>query len=354
MDGHDKDANNTQSNSANSNAQGIFSTPELTVDTENIAPTNTEETKSRVASIFANTDAGRSAEQLNNAMSVNSQPVTEDVVINNGPRKRSKVPIIVAIIVLVLAAVGAGTYFLAQTLGDNKVASVNISEAKEKFDEFATYLLFGKPEKALSGKYEAGTAYRIGEEFAANNTEYLEHAAAMLLIASNVYQQTEDRNERLTDYLASLSDNLAFLIFYLGYNALPETQIANIYSSQGRDASLAYINDHFRNYQDNESQVLATFLEQKYLYYNNYLDYISALIDAQCVQNGQPIFPCNALYATEGYNALLEKSLQNEQIARDLEELARDIVYLIPQSCWEIDALFQQAIESKDSISSEK
>lgn len=98
--------------------QGIFSTPELTVDTEKVnqaSAASEEKARSRVASIFANTETGKQAQKLNDAMGMNSQPVDGDIVIDNrGRKKRSKVPIIVAVVVLVLAGVGVGVYFLLQ------------------------------------------------------------------------------------------------------------------------------------------------------------------------------------------------------------------------------------------------
>ena len=57
--------------------QGIFSTPELTVDTEKLAQnseTTNEASRVKIASIFANTKTGKQAQMLNLSLIHISEP----------------------------------------------------------------------------------------------------------------------------------------------------------------------------------------------------------------------------------------------------------------------------------------
>lgn len=114
-------ASDSSTDSKQNEQQGIFSTPELTVDAEKLAQ-NAEVTKeasrAKIASIFANTETGQQAQKLNDAMNVGAEHVTEDIVIDSGRKKKSKVPIIMAIVALALIAVGVGAWFLVQNLGN--------------------------------------------------------------------------------------------------------------------------------------------------------------------------------------------------------------------------------------------
>ncbi len=169
MDGHDNDANkNAQNNSAS--RQGIFSTPELTVNSENITQQNNEETKSRVASIFANTDAGKQAQKLNDAMDAQTVPATEDLVIQNEPKKKSKLPIILLILVLVAAGVGGLVWVLM-----NNIRVEPVMTARRAFSEYREYLVAG-PEGGRGDNQSAGDWFLFTlSESDLSSTEQMEY-----------------------------------------------------------------------------------------------------------------------------------------------------------------------------------
>lgn len=112
MDGRDDNTDNVNNSdqakgaAAQGQSQGIFSTPDLTIDAEKIAPTDNERERSRVASIFAKTETGKQAQKLNDAMGMATQPAEEDIVVAKPRKKRSKMPIIVAVVVVLALAIG--------------------------------------------------------------------------------------------------------------------------------------------------------------------------------------------------------------------------------------------------------
>lgn len=152
MDGSENDENKNLDSSAQ---QGIFSTPELTVDAEKLSQDTEaakEASRAKIASIFANTETGQQAQRLNDAMEANAEPITEDIVINNGVKKKKKWPIVVGVLVVVAAVVGVGTWLFVQSLG---------GQVKETpLEAFNKYLALAKdgPENKPSGDAEAGSA----------------------------------------------------------------------------------------------------------------------------------------------------------------------------------------------------
>ena len=227
------DDNTENKNTNNSAQQGIFSTPELTVDAEKIAQNSeatNEASRAKIASIFASTETGQQAQRLNDAMEANSEPVTEDIVIDAGSKKKSKAPIIVAVVALVLVAVGVGAWFLMQNLGN---------QPKETpLGAFNNYLKLAQdgPENVPVVDAEASTNNTTTKWF-------------LLRIANAGLQKSETK-----EYLDKVKQ--AYETFYKLYSVVPnaQTNLANTY----RSVLLLYINL-------NNLMVLTDTLAAKYL-----------------------------------------------------------------------------------------
>lgn len=130
---------------ANTEQRGIFSTPDLTVDTEKIAESTaaaTEASRAKIASIFANTETGRQSQRLNDAMVANSQPATEDIVINNGPKKKRKWPIILMVVMLVTVVGGVAAWMVVKNLPRQQESTTPLTA----FNGYKEYLQKGPEE----------------------------------------------------------------------------------------------------------------------------------------------------------------------------------------------------------------
>lgn len=116
--------------------QGIFSTPNLTVDTEKLAQASSAENanKTRVASFFANTDATRQAQQP----VIASQPVEGDVIIDNAPKKRSKLPIIILVAVVIIAIIVTVVLIISKNTTPGTDGNISAQEAFNSYYELLT------------------------------------------------------------------------------------------------------------------------------------------------------------------------------------------------------------------------
>ena len=107
---------------------GIFSTPELTVNTENAAVEGTElsdENKSRIAAAFQSTDATQKQQeaQAMNAAALAASDIpstaTGDIKLQGEKKRRKKWPVVV-LLVLLLALIGGGVWYWLQGQQSNE------------------------------------------------------------------------------------------------------------------------------------------------------------------------------------------------------------------------------------------
>lgn len=147
MEGPDNDANK---NSNSTTSGGIFSTPDLTVDANNLAQPTPSNDKNRIASLFANTKTGRESQRLNDAMGMNnvnnSQPLEGDLVIQNNPKKKSKLPLILLVIVLLAAVIGVVVFILFSKPATEQASQTPLAA----FEEYRKYIISGDTNNEVS------------------------------------------------------------------------------------------------------------------------------------------------------------------------------------------------------------
>ncbi len=214
MDDKIKDANKT------SNAKGIFSTPDLAVDAEKLQRIKDDEAaqgkqKARVAAFFANTDATKDAQQLNNAM---SQPASEDVVLQNAPKKKSKAPLIIVAALAVVVAVVAVVIVLNQNNSNNDEAQVtNPTSAQEAFRRYVNFLSTGVAEDTVlqESSFDANQSKLSSIIFSNNKNEsmsFLNNAEELFTSfnseAARLTSTDEVINASLMDVLSAMKSQL--------------------------------------------------------------------------------------------------------------------------------------------------
>lgn len=152
--------------------QGIFSTPDLSVNSEKleeIKPELSEDDKLRIASAFGKTDATRRHDQLSEqgaisgtvipASNATASTATGDIKIP-GVKKKSKAPLLILAAVTVLAAVAGGVWWV---MGGEE-NSDNPASLKTAFNQYANFFLYNsESDNSLEGLYQYGDTYYIGE-----------------------------------------------------------------------------------------------------------------------------------------------------------------------------------------------
>lgn len=263
------DNDKQKSTENNSSARpGIFSTPDLTIDTEKLtqAAPSTDANKARIASVFANTDATRQAQQS----VITSAPLEGDVIINNVPKKRRKWPIIVLAVVAVSIIALVVVLIISQTGQKSAYEKV-----KTAFLEYANFTLHGEVStseldiscieektcyftQAMRSKEQFEKFYddsmnlskKLQETVTAwNATVTTDNKDSETDNADNSYDEdfemTPANKEILIQELEGLVDIYNFMPMFAAHEPLTENSIIDYYLKNGESKTQAYITDHY-------------------------------------------------------------------------------------------------------------
>ena len=250
----DKDSDSSADSMPNEQ-QGIFSTPELTIDAEKLAQ-NAEEinasSRAKIASIFANTETGQQAQKLNDAMAAATAPATEDIVIDNGVKKKKKWPIMVGITALIVIVGGVGMWFLVDNLNrqDQTAASVPVS-LKDSFNAYMNYLAYGTDSTVdflfqdFQKDYSVQYPYNIyaesviaGLEDGVDRETYIERLYEKYNSLASAYEAAND-GEQLS---SAIKD---YFYDYANMPALNSAAITQIYIDQGEAGAKQTIDEYY-------------------------------------------------------------------------------------------------------------
>lgn len=326
-DGHDKNTDNSADNSAQ---QGIFSTPELTVDTEKITSKKSSNDKARVASFFADTDASKQAQQVQDAMTIPTNYATEDLVINNGgKKKRSFLPIIAAIVAVLVVVGGAAAYFLISSAPQNNTESPTTA-----FNNFREYLEKGPEEYRQDDQDEPDTEWFL---FEANQTEMevddmqkytseLSNKYVIFLDAlttSKVYKNNSALIERSKIYqkiLDALTKDIAVEIY--------DSKLLNTYLNEGASDATRYVDEIAPTTEDDTSYAAA--LNNLNQYLRTQLSKYQVLDSHGCINNEEINYSCSdeLLISSNTYQDLSTQNLTlYDKIIEDIDSLGQTLVY---------------------------
>lgn len=308
MDGQDNDSNKP-SNDATSG--GIFSTPELTVDAEKIAqPTPSDEQK-RVASIFANTTTGQQAQKLNDAMEAQAAPITEDLVIQNEPRKRSKFPLIFAGIVLILAIASVVVWMVVRNnTGSNAPASPQT--ALEAFEDYRNSIVNGNNTENTNSENNDWFLYQLRNS--GLNIASMKEYTNSVENKYNVFLGFSDTN--LSDINMDRYGRLLDIFLKSGSLRVLQQEVLDMFVKSGSESAYQYIVEVTPKQPDDEqygsmtliSDAIGTYLNDELTLYEIYEGW-------QCIENGEVSMPCVDDHATghKTYDELLNSQSAAQQ-----------------------------------------
>ncbi len=287
--------------------QGIFSSPDLAVNSENledIKPELSNENKSRIASAFAMTDATQKHDQLADQMASQDQDAVSGTVLPAGAggfgsnstastatgdirmpgvKKKSKLPLILLALV-VLAAIGGGVVAW-MLLGESKTPVV--LTAKEAFASYRDYLENGpenlrnderEPEAGNYFLYQVSNSGIITEK---QLSEYLIELGKKYDTFSGLAAESNDLNVNLDQY----GRMLELLVVNASLRELKQN-LLNKYVDSGANVAYNYIFEVVPKQPDDEeyyamkkiSSALEAFL-------NDELDLIEVYDNLGCISD---------------------------------------------------------------------
>ena len=301
---------------------GIFSTPELTVDSENVPDPNviSDDDKSRVATVFQKTDASARrhaaeaaaarqraiAEEMNEAALAAADipsTATGDIKLPGGKKKHKKAPLIIILALLVLA-VGGGFFAAWQmgwigkenTSGNESVALTREEAAERAFARYASFVLTGTASDSYSTDADFGES-EVEKQFLSQtkNPAFWDTSIELLESAQKAYSELENSDELLTDLMNYYAECLEFLKNFESYPSISVDIMEEFYLRDGREVMIDTVIETYAPYAEDTSSVVANYaqvmkqtaeaLANKLDFYTNSGCLVDGSFNAECVAN---------------------------------------------------------------------
>lgn len=287
---------------------GIFSTPELTVDSENVPDPNaiSDDDKSRVAAVFQKTDASARrhaaeaaaareraiAEEMNEAALAAADipsTATGDIKLAGEKKKRKKAPLI--IIFLILAVMAGGVYFFLtnNTNNEAKVEVSSLDEVKVAFARYANFLLYGSEKDTFEGEFEASKIYTLDGQLASEeyDRQYWNNTTELL---GNVSKKLEDVSDGMKNQLAqafaSYRQNYDFIQRYKEIGQPNDADVLSALLGSGAERAKAIVEERYANLAALETTAAETFVAQRLQEYSDVISSYEIYLKNGCLQNG--------------------------------------------------------------------
>lgn len=291
---------------------GIFSSPDLTVDTEKLA------------------GFGR------NAATAKTQEL-QSTVKSTGDKKRNVIPLIIAAtVILVVGGIVAGIA-LSKNVSQG---SGSAAESGQKFDQFATYLLFMESSTNLSGEYEPGHSYQLSEHFYSETPDDNYWETSGLLLKNAVEAYSAMQNGQSQDMLSRLQDYQTRFKVLQTCHALgdpTQDQLIASYIASGLEGAKAFVENYYSPLTDIESATAQEIANGKIIYNQLYLDYLDAAFKGGCIKDGKIAQQCSgggdSAMSTLDYLDLLGEMNLAENAA---SALVLNLVDDLEEQCWTI------------------
>lgn len=344
---------NDKQKSAENNASarpGIFSTPDLTVDSEKLAQSapTADSNKSRIASVFANTDATRQAQQF----TITSTPLEGDIVLNNAPKKRSKLPILIVVGVIILL-IGAIIVYTVLSNSNSQKTENEAGSITRKFDTFASYILFDGQNDDLSGDYDPSFTYAIENNM--NNDEksntFWSHATALL----NEVMQSDEVSPSDT-VMHSLLDgyyqNFQFLDLYRRTPEPSHDKIMSDYANGGIKQSVDYVKGTYNDFNQPDNEVSRAYYDLMIEQAEKDLEILDTYGKHGCISGGDIDTTCEEALLTEPETVAILDQYMSEytEISNQSSALVKNAITSVISNCWVINSRLHADENMEDGV----
>lgn len=360
--------------------QGIFSSPDLSVNSENleeIKPELSEGNKSRIASAFAKTDATQKQDQLSEQMAENdaisgtvipaggagfdganagpngfgsaglagasnatASTATGDIRLA-GVKKKSKLPLVLAALV-VLAVVGGVAAWLVLGRKDNNPsqATTPLSATETAFAKYANYLLYGEEKTTFDGEYDSSHSYLLNQQLDAENYDqtYWDEASELLDKTTEALAQADDpAKDQLTNAFNNYRQNFNFVKYYKRTGAPDEDALRGTFMTSGMDGIATSLKDFYAGFSLLNSGAAQAYADQSIQRYTDMMGIYQLYNELGCVQDGVINESACATPSVEQQSRMMNLSESLARNARAASTTLENAVRYVESYCWDLD-----------------
>lgn len=283
---------------------------------------------------------------------------TGDIILNPaGPKpKQNKRPFIIG------GAILAGFILIVATVllllpKDNDITNKNSSVAKERFNQFATYLLYGKTENRLTGEYEDDKSYELDLQLERETVDenYWEKSAELL--GNAVASATEDQSvtRYLVKSLQSYQQNFDFIRAYRRNGDLDEERLLASYVGSGANTAKTLIDTFYSKYGNADSSITQNYVDQRKTQYGDLINIFAIYNELGCIKNGVISDKnCTGNPSQEMMEQFVTLSESIGAAQDNAEESVQKSIQYLKSRCWELSEWLQNPIDERDGENNEE
>lgn len=328
MDGHkNKDAGSDLGSEVTNNPGAIFTPQEQLIEVEETTPTISTPEQIQPVPVRSN---------------VTMPSGVGDIKLSN-QKTSSKKPLVILLVIIIIATIiGLLVFAVIRSSPLGGQLSAN-SDAKKKFDQYASYILYGETSSGLSGEYDRLRYYKLSEEFSSNpmDVEFWNEARVLLASAVETYSGLGKlADSDLADLLLEYQRTFLFVANYKSLGEPPEDRLIGVLLESGIDAAKNYVSSYYKGLSEHAQPATADIPGQLVTQYQSYAELLDFSNSHGCIVNAELDLSC-AETAIDDNSANISNILQAYDEAA---EVSRNSVYAIVQElerrCWSISHEF--------------
>ena len=233
--------------------------------------------------------------------------------------------------------------------GFQTTSSGSASVVKTQFNQFATYLLYGKSEDVLSGEYDGYKSYELDLQLERDEMDSAYWEKSVELLEKAIASATE--NQSITRYLVkslqSYQQSFNLIYAYRQNGDLGEERLLSSYLSSGSVTAETLIDNFYTKYDAIESSLAVNYVAERKAQYNGLLKIYVIYNDFGCIKNGIiDELNCNiSSDAADSLNDLFESVIAAQTNANTI---IGDSIVGLKSRCWSLSAWLNDPTDERD------
>lgn len=274
-----------------------------------------------------------------------------------GEKGSKKRVFVILISVIVILGIIVAALFIA-TGGIQQKSSTNLlQESKKRFDQYATFVLFGEKGDSLTGEFSHGERYKLSREFVSErfDASYWDEAKKLLASALEEYTKVNNPiNPLLAEELADYQNLFLFVNSYLELGAPREVELLATMKSSGADAAKTYVANYYSKLTDGAQPITAEIANQLVTQYQAYVDLLDFADDSGCINDNKLDLACAELAFSTIPSSENSALAVYEQSSASVRTTLRAIVQELERRCWSLSQQFDTPPEAEGASTEEE
>lgn len=279
---------------------------------------------------------------------------TGDIILNSGepkPKQNKRPFIIGGIILAVVVVVCVIVLAIVSGLSNNEKASNEPNEAEKKFNQFATYLLYGVSNNTLSGEYESDKTYELDRQLENDGFDEGYWLKSSELLDGAI--MAADSNQNITRYLVkslrSYKEYFNFISWYQKNGRFDEGRLLSSYLSGGTSSAKALIDNFYNKFNEIDFGIAKKYVDERKEQYNDAIEIYAIYNEMGCIHDGSvDENNCTKTVSSDTMRRFYDLSSSMSKAAISADRSLQNAVTYLKNRCWDLSEWLQNPVDERD------